>query len=219
MSRHLKIGIAVVASIAGCRTTQAAMDVSAPTAIPAGVAGKIDPDGSATLYLQDLELIIEARNYRPHDTGLIWDVAIAPPFFLPIPIPVGRVSTTYEEGASDGPLTISLRLAPKVAGFTFHPGAPSVTLDDGRTHSTAEFIGPAEASCAGIWAKTEDSTEYPLLPGKRTCFVLRFPLHASPETSFLLSFRGLSLRGDPTPTFELTYGKFSGCPFSGCAVE
>ncbi len=217
MSRHLKIGIAVVAVIAGCRTFQASVDVSAPTAIPAGFAGKIDPDGSTTLYLQDLELVIEARNYRPHDTGLIWEGGFL--YLIPIVFPVGRVSTTYEEGASDGPLTISLTLAPEVAGFTFDPGAPGVTLDDGRPHSTAEFIGPVEASCAGIWAKTEASKEYPLPPGKKTCFVLRFPIQASPETSFQLSFTGLSLHGDPTPPFELSYGKFSGCPFSGCAVE
>lgn len=216
MSRHLTLGIAVVVAIAGCRTFQAAVDVSAPTAIPAGFAGKIDPDGSTTLYLQDLELTIEARNYRPHDTGLIWEVAIAPPFFLPIPIPVGRVSTKYDAGDRGGPLTLSMTLAPEVAGFTFDPGAPSVTLDDGSAHSTVEFIGPAEASCAGVWAKTEAGQEYPLPPGKKTCFVLRFPLQATPETSFLLSFAGLSLHGDPTSPFELNYAKFSGCPFSGC---
>ena len=48
MSRHLTLGIAVVVAIAGCRTFQAAVDVSAPTVIPAGFAGKIDPDGSTT---------------------------------------------------------------------------------------------------------------------------------------------------------------------------
>lgn len=216
MTHHLTLGIAVVATITGCRTFQAAVDVSAPTAIPAGFAGKIDPDGSTTLYLQDLELIIEARNYQPHDTGLIWEGGIAPPFFLPIVIPVGRVSSKYDGGDSGGPLSISMTLAPEVAGFTFDPGAPSVTLDDGSALSSAEFIGPAEASCAGVWAKAEPGREYPLLPGRKTCFVLRFPLHTSPETSFRLNFTGLSLHGDPTPPFELSYARFSGCPSSRC---
>jgi hypothetical protein len=185
-SRSLMFGIAIVVAIAGCKTTQAALDVSAPTAIPVGFVGKIDPDGSTTLFLQDLELIIESRNHRPHDTGLIWEGGFV--YFLPIVFPVGRVSTTYEED-SGGPLTLSLTLAPEVAGFTFDPAAPSVDLGDGSAHSAAQFIGPAEASCAGAWAKAEAGREYPLLPGKKTCFVL------------------------------LRYAKFSGCPFSVCALE
>lgn len=212
----LMFRVAIVAAFAGCTTMQAAVDVSAPTAIPAGFAGKIDPDGSTTLYLQNLELIIEARNHRPQDTGLIWEGGLL--YFIPIVFPVGRVSTTYEEN-SGGSLTVWTMLAPEVAGFSFNPAAPSVTLDDGSARSTTEFIGPAEASCAGAWAKFEAAREYPLLPGKKTCFVLRFPLQASPETSFLLSFAGLSYHGDPTPAFELSFAKFSGCPFSVCAVE
>lgn len=105
------------------------------------------------------------------------------------------------------------------ARITFDPAAPSVTLHDGSSHPAAEFIGPDEVSCAGVWAKAEPGREYPLLPGRKTCFLLRFPPQASPETSFLLSFTGLSLHGDPTPAFELSFAKFSVCPFSGCAAE
>jgi hypothetical protein len=215
--RGLTFGVAIVAAVAGCRTMEAAVDVSAPTAIPEGFAGKIDPDGSTTLYLQDLELIIEARNHRPHDTGLIWEGGFL--YFIPIVFPVGRVSTTYDEENGGGPLTVSMTLDPEVAGFTFEPAGPAITLHDGSTHSAAEFLGPDEVSCAGVWAKVEPGRKYPLLPGRKTCFLLRFPSQASPETSFLLSFTGLSLQGDPTPAFELSFAKFSVCPFSSCAVE
>ena len=217
--RSQMLGLTIVAATAGCKTTQAAVDVSAPTAIPAGFAGKIDPDGSTTLYLQDLELVIETRNHRSHDTGLIWEGGIAPPFFLPIFFPVGRVSSEYDEEDSDGPLTISLAFAPEVAGFTFAPDASWVRLDDGGSRSPAEFMGPAQASCAGVWTKSNAGREYALPPGTKTCFVLRFPLRIPPEARFLLGFTGLSLHGDPTPPFELSYAKFSGCPFSGCQVD
>ena len=72
MSRYLTLGIAVGAVIAACRTMPTAVDVSAPKAIPAGIAGKIDPDGSTTLYLPDLDVKIEVRNHRPQETDLAW---------------------------------------------------------------------------------------------------------------------------------------------------
>ena len=39
---------------------------------------------------------------------------------------------------------------------------------------------------------------------------MRFPLHASPETSFLLSFAGLHAQENPVAPFDMSYGKFSG---------
>ena len=208
--RRLTLGIAIVV-IGACRTITVPTDVSAPKVIPVGLAGKIDPDGSTTLYLSDLDVVIQARNHRPQDTGLNWELLVAPPFFLPIPIPVGRrVSEEVGHGDSGGPLTISIRFLPKEGGFTFHPGNPVVTPDGGSALPAVEFIGPAETSCAGPWAKAEASQGYALLPGKMTCFVMRFPLQASPETSFLLTFSGLYVHGNPMPPFDMRYAKFSG---------
>lgn len=85
-----------------------------------------------------------------------------------------------------------------------------MTLDGGSALPAVEFIGPAETSCAGGWAKAETSRGYALLPGKWTCFVMRFPLQASPETGFLLTFSGLYVHGDPVPPFDMSYAKFSG---------
>ena len=39
---------------------------------------------------------------------------------------------------------------------------------------------------------------------------MRFPLQASPETSFLLTFSGLYVHGVPMPPFDMSYAKFSG---------
>ncbi len=209
--RRLTLGIAVLALSAACRTITVPTDVSAPKVIPGGIAGKIDPDGSTTLYLSDLDVVIQARNHRPQETGLIWDFPLMVPFLLPVPIPVGRrVAEEVGPGGSDGRLAISMTFLPKKGGVTFHPGNPVVTLDGGSALPAVEFIGPAEESCAGAWARTETSREYALLPGKRTCFVMRFSLQASPETSFLLTFSGLSVHGEPVPPFDMSYAKFSG---------
>lgn len=208
---RLTVGIAIVALIAACRTITVPTDVSAPKAIPGNIAGKIDPDGSTTLYLSDLDVVIRARNHRPHEMGVIWEFPLFVPFLLPVPIPVGRrVAEEIDHGDSGGPLAISMTFVPKQGGFTFNPGNPLVTPDGGSALPAVEFIGPAEASCAGAWARAETSRGFALLPGTKTCFVMRFPLQASPETSFLLTISGLYVHGDPVPPFAMSYARFSG---------
>lgn len=212
-NRHcrLTLGIAIVALIAACRTITVPTDVSAPKVIPGGIAGRIDPDGSTTLYLSDLDLVIQVRNHRSQEVGLIWDFPLFAPFLLPIPLPVGRkVAQEVPPGDSGGPLTISMTFLPREGGFTFDPGTLAVTPEGGNVVPAVEFIGPIETSCTGAWAKAETSRGYSLPPGNRTCFVIRFPLHASPETSFLLNFSGLYVHSDPIPPFDMNYAKFSG---------
>lgn len=214
MSRHSRLAMVVVAVIAACRTVPAPVTVSAPRAIPMGFAGKIDPDGSTTLYLPDIDVIIEARNHRPEKSGLIWDAIPPgmPPFYLPIPIPVGRYSSRYDGRGSQGLLTIAMSFVPKHEGFTFDPQATVVIPDGDSGLSPVEFIGPDQGSCDGAFANAATSQGYPLLPRRKTCFVMRFPLLASPETSFLLRFSGLSIRGDPVPPFDVSYAEFLGNP-------
>src|SRR5512134_1467196 len=128
MSHHSRHGMAIVVVTAACRTVPAPVAVSAPRAIPMEFAGKIDPDGSTTLYLPDLDVIIEARNHRPENSGLIWDAIPpgVPPFFLPIPIPVGRYSSRFDDSDSEGSLTIAMSFVPRDEGFTFDPQATVV---------------------------------------------------------------------------------------------
>src|SRR5688500_18122247 len=142
--RRLTLGIAIVALIAACKTITVPTDVSAPKVIPEEIAGKIDPDGSTTLYLSDLDVVLQARNHRPQETGLIWDFPLfATPLFLPIPIPVGkRVSEEVGHGDSGGPLTISVTFLPKGGGFTFNPANPVVIPQGGSALPAVEFIGP-----------------------------------------------------------------------------
>lgn len=214
MSGYSTLGMAIVAIIAACRTVPAPVTVSAPRDIPMGLAGKIDPDGSTTLYLPDIDVVIEARNHRPEKRGLIWDAIPpgVPPFYLPIPIPVGRYSSRYDDSDSEGLLTIAMSFVPKYEGYTFDPQATVVIPDGDRGLTPVQFLGPAQGSCDGVWANAATRQGYPLVARRKTCFVMRFPWLASPETRFLLRFSGLSLRGDPVPPFDVSYAEFLGNP-------
>lgn len=72
-------------------------------------------------------------------------------------------------------------------------------------------MGPADAACAGVEEEIDALPRaYDLPPDLVTCFVLRFPVRASPDVRFRLLLAGLSAQGEPIPPLELRYLRFSG---------
>ncbi|HYO47988.1 MAG TPA: hypothetical protein VEY33_15020 [Gemmatimonadota bacterium] len=184
-------------------------DVSAPEAIPQGVLGKIDPDGSTTLYLEDLDLRIAMRNHRPYQVKSKWGfgfLLFPMPLILPVPARVAEPSSS--EAAV--PHVIFLTFDPREEGFTFDPGAVTVTSDDGADLSMEAFIGPVDGSCTGTWAGSETVREFALNSLETTCFGLQFPMQISPDIGFHLNLSGLSQHGEPTLPLALRFAKFSG---------
>lgn len=184
-------------------------DVSAPEVIPAGIKGKIDPDGLTTLYLEDLDVEIEVGNYRQRDTHVEWGLLPLFPFFLPIPMPATVASDTSSSEVG-GPHQIFLTFNPSEQGFIFNPETVTVTLDQGSAVSMVAFMGPVNESCVGEWGVLEAGRDFNLTPQEATCFGLRFPLQTSPNIAFRLSLSGLSREGQPVTPIELRFVRFSG---------
>jgi hypothetical protein len=207
-TRVLIFSLTLGAVLLGCGTVHVPFDVSAPEAIPQGVLGKIDPDGSTTLYLKDLDLRIAVRNHRPYKVRSKWQFGL---LLFPIPIlPV--LDRVAEPSGNEAPVPhiIFLTFDPREEAFTFDPGAVTVTPDDGAALSMEAFIGPVDESCTGTWAGSEAAREFELDSLEATCFGLQFPMQSSPETGSRLNFSGLSQHGEPTVPITLRFARFSG---------
>jgi len=208
----LALALAVGGVIGACRTMPVALDVSAPQVIPAGVLGKIDPDGSTTLFLDGMDLEIEVRNHRSGRTRLGWELIPVPfpPFLLPIPTSVPEVAEKAD--AENGlPLLLFLKLVPRAEGFVFEPGEVTVTPDEAGALRMTAVTGPTDDSCMGVESATDAVPQvFDLPPHVVTCFVPRFPVRASPDLGFRLSLSGLSTQREPIAPVELRYLKFSG---------
>lgn len=210
----LALALAATVFAGGCKTMPVPVPlyVSAPQVIPAGVHGKIEPDGSTTLFLEGLDVEIEVRNQRAGRTGLEWGLIPVPfpPFLVPIPTSVTRPPESIDP--SDGnPLSIVLKLLPRGEGFALRPEEVGVIPDGGSRLAMVAVTGPGDDSCAGVERDPEmASQEFALPSGSVTCFVLEFPIHISPDVGFRLNLSGMSTHGEPLPPVELRYLKFAG---------
>jgi hypothetical protein len=184
-------------------------DVSAPTVIPDGVLGRIDADGSTTLYMEGWDLKIAVQNQRSYVRGSRWDFGIILfPFPMIIPTVVQEAKPTQDQGLL--PLVVFLRFDSREEGLLFSPDSVRVDPDDGPIQSMEAFKGPADGGCGGVWVESESSRDFVLPPGQTTCFVLQFPLQSSPDVKFGLHLAGLTRRGEPIPPVDLRYVKFKG---------
>jgi len=79
---------AIGAILFACATApvRVPFEVSAPAVIPDGVLGRIDADGSTTLYMDGWDLNIAVQNQRSYVRGSGWDLGVVL-FPLPMIIP------------------------------------------------------------------------------------------------------------------------------------
>jgi hypothetical protein len=184
-------------------------DVSAPTVIPDGFLGRIDADGSTTLYMQGWDLKIAVQNQRSYVRGSRWDLGVVL-FPLPMIIPTIKQDVNPPEDRDLSPLVVFLHFHSRVEGLVFYPDSVRVLPDDGQAESMKAFIGPADLPCSAAWESPEASREFVLPPGEPGCFVLQFPTQGSPDTGFQLHLSGIATSGEPTPPIDLHFAKFTG---------
>ena len=184
-------------------------DVSAPTVIPDGVLGRIDSDGSTTLYMEGWDLKIAVQNQRSYVRGSRWDLSVVL-FPLPMIIPTVAQEVNPPEDRGLSPLVVFLHFHSRVDGLVFYPDSVRVLPDDGQAESMKAFIGPADLTCSTDWESPEASREFVLPPGEPSCFVLQFPTPGSPDTGFQLHLSGIATSGEPTPPIDLRFAKFTG---------
>jgi hypothetical protein len=191
-----------------CAPAHVPFEVSAPAAIPPGVLGKIDPDGTTTLYLDDLDLNIAMRDQRLHQVKTDWQFALVP-FLLPIVFAPVR-TTVAADSANRVPHVMVLNFRPREEEFSFDPQGVRVTFDEGNEYRAETFIGPVNESCTGGWIAVDASRDFALPAGETSCFVLQFPIESSPAMGFRLYLTGLLRDGETTQPLELRFARFSG---------
>lgn len=184
-------------------------DVSAPTVIPDGVLGRIDADGSTTLYMDGWDLKIAVQNQRSYVRGSGWDLSVVL-FPLPMIIPTIAPEVNPPADRDSSPLVVFLHFHSRADGLVFYPDSVRLLPNDGQAASMNAFIGPADLPCNADWESPEASREFVLPPGEPSCFVLQFPTLGSPETGFQLHLSGIATSDEPVPPIDLRFAKFTG---------
>lgn len=200
----------VAVALQGCLAPlRVPFETSAPSRIPAGVEGKVGPDGRTTLRLEGLEMRLETRNQRPGGLGFvtILPLPVAYPFpgkdMVDDPKPLGPRQLLY------------LDLRAHEPGFAFNPMAVLFAADSEAAAPPLAYIGPGRPSwgCRDAGGEElERSTAdmgYPIQPdGEWTCFVLAFRVSSSsPDVPFQLLLGGLQRSGEAVPPVELAFSK------------
>lgn len=187
-------------------------ETSAPSKIPAGVDGKVGPDGRTTLRLEGLELRLETRNQRPGGLGF---VTILP---LPVAYPFPGKDMVDDSKPLGPRQLLYLDLRAHEPGFAFNPMAVLFAADSEPAAPPLAYIGPGRSSWSCRDASGEElkrstaDTSHPIEPGEGwTCFVLAFRVSSSsPEVPFQLLIGGLQQSGEAVPPLELDFSKRKG---------
>lgn len=208
-ARAVSLAAGVVLLACASAPPRVPFEVSAPEAIPPGMLGRIDPDGSTTLYLEGLDLVVAVRNDRSGQAGWSWGLGIFP-YTFPFIFPVAERTITAPDSANPVPHVIALNFRPREKGFRFDPRGVNVTFDDGLEHLAMTFTGPVGESCTGSSVPSEAGRPFALPAGKASCFLLRFPVSSHPGRRFRMHLSGLSRDGETIQPLELRFARFAG---------
>ncbi len=191
---------------------RAPFETSAPQVIPAGIDGKVGPDGRTTLRLDGLDVRIETRNQRPKGVGLVWIL----PFPAVFPLPASDVFEDPNPLSSRQLLYLDLRA--REPGFAFNPMAVLLAADTNSAAPPQAYIGPGRDgeictdSSGNEFERSTADTSFSIEPSEEewTCFVLAFRISSSPEVPFRLVLAGLTRSGEDLPPLELSFSKRKG---------
>ena len=192
-------------------------ETSAPQVIPAGVDGKVGPDGRTTLRLDGLDVRMETHNQRPKGVGLSWLM----PFPLVFPAPASGVFDEMDEpNPPSSRQLLYLDLRAREPGFAFNPMAVLLAADTSSAAPPLAYIGPGQRGWDGCADSSGDELEkstadttYLIEPSEDdwTSFVLAFRISSSsPEVPFQLIIGGLRRDGEGVPPVELRFSKRKG---------
>ena len=190
------VALALTAPLVGCGTLIGPYDISAPDALPAGVDGHINADGSTTLQLADMKIDIDINNLRPGGVALAW-------FFAPwiaVPIPVDN--TAYREPDQ---LIIAFEFRTASAGFALDPTAVVVTLPDGRSMTPTDLA----AGCTPHtqWSGIGAAIELPCPNKTQRRILLGFAAQVTADSGFSLTLGGIYRDGHPVAVPAIEFSK------------